>query len=579
MSLREQIVKQINKLLFLALIWILSVFSLKAWQVESTLKKETSKYDQANAEYLLIEAQKYFLLEDYERAIAFLDKSIDVDEKNHAAWFKKAEIYLAKNDTKKGVEAIQKAIALSSNNKYYYILAAELEKANRNPEGAARYYELMASYTPDYQVYLVELANVFQAVGKTREAIELFRKQESLTLDQSMKLVEMLMQSSKEKEAITLMEQLVIDYPLDMDIKYQYANVLSSSGQQTEAIQFLENQTSMNAAMRLLLSDLYASQGQSDAKFQLLTRSFNDPNASLSDKVLLLGQLILENSSQPPVGLIDSLQTALENQYPNEPLAIENGAYVYTKLAEQTSGPQRALFRTKSIEKYQRLKDLKPGDFKVWDKVLTHAYENENWKQLNIDAEEALSLFPNQAIFYIYLASAKIELNELDEASDLLGQATRMTRANTLLKSQILAKQAQIAFLNGQTETADSLLKEAVSLEEVHPDALKQNGEILLSRVEKNAAPVSEKSAELKKVRESAEKLYANGQYNQALITLLHYIHTFEDLNDGATLELFGDTYFQIKLNALAVKYWKMAKELGGGSEKLDQKIASGQIN
>ena len=579
MSLREQIVKQINKLLFLALIWILSAFSLKAWQVESTLKKETSKYDQANAEYLLIEAQKYFLLEDYERAIAFLDKSIDVDEKNHAAWFKKAEIYLAKNDTKKGVEAIQKAIALSSNNKYYYVLAAELEKANRNPEGAARYYELMASYTPDYQVYLVELANVFQAVGKTREAIELFRKQESLTLDQSMKLVEMLMQSSKEKEAITLMEQLVIDYPLDMDIKYQYANVLSSSGQQTEAIQFLENQTSMNAAMRLLLSDLYASQGQSDAKFQLLTRSFNDPNASLSDKVLLLGQLLLENSSQPPVGLIDSLQTALENQYPNEPLAIENGAYVYTKLAEQTSGPQRALFRTKSIEKYQQLKDLKPGDFKVWDKVLTHAYENENWKQLNIDAEEALSLFPNQAIFYIYLASAKKELNELDEASDLLGQATRMTRANTLLKSQILAKQAQIAFLNGQTETADSLLKEAVSLEEVHPDALKQNGEILLSRVEKNAAPVSEKSAELKKVKESAEKLYANGQYNQALITLLHYIHTFEDLNDGATLELFGDTYFQIKLNALAVKYWKMAKELGGGSEKLDQKIASGQIN
>ena len=178
MSLREQIVKQINKLLFLALIWILSAFSLKAWQVESTLKKETSKYDQANAEYLLIEAQKYFLLEDYERAIAFLDKSIDVDEKNHAAWFKKAEIYLAKNDTKKGVEAIQKAIALSSNNKYYYVLAAELEKANRNPEGAARYYELMASYTPDYQVYLVELANVFQAVGKTREAIELFRKQE-----------------------------------------------------------------------------------------------------------------------------------------------------------------------------------------------------------------------------------------------------------------------------------------------------------------------------------------------------------------------------------------------------------------
>lgn len=571
-------------------LFIITVLSLSGWQsyaqgVEGKLKEETTKYEQANAEFMLIEAEKFFLLEDYERALAFLDKSIEVDKKNHAAYFKKAEIYLAQNKPEDGLKAIKEAINLVRNNKYYYVLGAQLEKSNRNMPGAAEFYRLMVQETNDYQTYLVELATTYQSIGKTRDAIQVFEKHKDLSLDQSMKLVEMYVQDSKEKNATSLMESLQAKYPTDFDLKYQYANLLNTLGETDKAIAALEREPNKTAEMRLLLSNLYSGNGQSNAKYNLLIESFGDPEASLTDKTLLLGQLMLESGNDIPVNLVDSLQTSLEYQYPDEALAIENGTFVYSKLAEVTEGDQKGLYQLKAINRYKQLKDLKPGDFKVWDKVLSYEYNSGDWEALSADAEEALSLYPNQAIFYVYLASAKISLQEADEAEDLLNQAARMSRSNPQLTSQILGKQAEVAQLKGNTATASALYKQAMSLPVIHPETSLSYGKFIATndRAQSNTESLADRfirgTTELDNVYKTALTFYRDGNYNEALIRLLTNIHTFEDNKDGAAMELYGDIYSRLKLSEIAMKYWIKAKEFGGASDKIDQKIAGGKNN
>lgn len=554
---------------------------MHAQSIEGKIKEETTKYEQANAEYMLIEAEKFFLLEDYERAIAFLDKSIEVDKENHGAYFKKAEIYLAQNKPEEGLEAIKEAINIKSDNKYYYVLGAQLEKANRDLQGAAKFYELMVENTNDYKPYLVELANTFQSVGKLKDAIQAFEDTENLSLDQSMKLVEMYVQGSKEKDATSLMESLLLQYPTDNDLKYQYANLLYTIGETEKAIASLEAEPNKTADMRLLLSNLYEGNGESSAKYDLLIESFGDPEASLTDKTLLLGQLILESNTDLPVNLIDSLQTRLEEQYPNEALAIENGTFVYSKLAEVSSGNQKDLFQLKTIERYKRLKNLKPGDFQVWNKVLTYEYNSGDWEALSADADEALMLYPNQAVFYIYLASAKINMDEPGEAEDLLNQASRMTRSNELLTSQILGKRAEIAEMKGQLPQALQLYEQALKLNQIHPETSISYGKFTAKhgKVQEQEETVSDQftigQKDLTDIYNRAKNLYSSGNLNQALILLLSNIHTFEDNKDGAALELYGDIYKELKLIDVAKKYWIKAKELGGTSDKIDQKIAS----
>ena len=573
-----------KSLLFLPLLTISAMMSY-AQGVEGKLKEETTKYEQANAEYMMIEAEKFFLLEDFERALAFLDKSLEVDKKNHAAFFKKAEIYLAQNKPEEGLKAIKEAINLVQNNKYYYVLGAQLEKADKNMEGAARFYDLMVKQTTDFQTYLVELATTYQAIGQTKNAIQVFEKQENLSLDQTMKLVEMYVQDSKEKNAVQLMETLLKKYPSDFDLKYQYANLLSTIGETDKAIAALEAEPSKTAEMRLLLSNLYSGNGQANAKYDLLLESFGDPEASLTDKTLLLGQLMLESGEDLPVNLVDSLQTSLEYQYPDEALAIENGTYVYSKLAEVTEGNQKELYQLKAINRYKQLKDLKPGDFKVWDKVLSYEYNSGDWETLSADAEEALSLYPNQAVFYIYLASAKINLKETDEAEDLLNQASRMTRSNPLLTSQILGKQAEVAQLNGNITLANQLYEQAIKLNQIHPETSLSYGKFIANNdtTQKTTESVSDRftkrSKELDDIYKRALTLYFQGDLSQAFVLLLSNIHTFEDNKDGAATELYGDIYYRLKLPDIAMKYWIKAKEFGGASDKIDQKIASGKIN
>jgi predicted Zn-dependent protease len=473
------------------------------------------------------------------------------------------------------------AINIRSNIKYYYVLGAQLAKANRDMQEASRFYQLMTENTTDYKPYLVELATSFQATGKQKDAIIAFESTENLTLDQSMKLVEMYVQESKKRKATELMERLIIQHPSDSDLKYQYANLLNTLGETELAIASLEAEPNKTAEMRILLSNLYEGKGESSAKYDLLIESFGDPEASLTEKTLLLGQLILENSTDLPIDLIDSLQTSLENQYPNEALAVENGTYVYTKLAEIASGNQRDLFQVKAINRYKQLKELKPGDFKVWDKVLSYEYNTGDWQALSADADEALMLYPNQAIFYIYLASAKINLNEPDEAEDLLNQASRMTRSNELLTSQILGKRAEIAEMNNQIQQASQLYQQALKLNQIHPETSISYGKFMATHnvITESTETISNRftvgEKDLKDVYQRALALYSSDKPAEALVLLLSNIHTFEDNKNGAAMELYGDIYKQLKLTDIALKYWVKAKEFGGASDKIDQKIAS----
>lgn len=573
--------------IFILSLLLLAGYSAVSQNVESKLKEETTKYERANAEFMMIEAQKFFLLEDYERALAFLDKSLEVDDENHAAYFKKAEIYLIESEYKKGLDAIRKAIGITPNNKYYYVLGAELEKADRNLEGAAKFYELMVENATQYKAYLIELASTYQGADLVKEAIEVFESFDDLDLDQNMKLVELYMQNSKEKNAIDLMEQLKSEYPSDNDLKYQYANLLNLVGDTDLAIKTLEAEPNKTAEMRLLLSELYEGTGSTNSQNRLLIESFSDPNASLTDKTLLLGQMLLETSPDDlPINLIDSLQTSLEYRYPNELVAIENGSYVYSKLAEITEGNQKDLFNQKAINRYQKLKELKPGDFKVWDKVLTYEYNSNDWEALSADAEEALSLYPNQAIFYIYLASAKINQNEVNEAEDLLNQASRMSRNNELLTSQILGKQAEIAQLKSDSSTANQLYQKAIRLPVIHPETTISYGKFrsnysISEAFTKGETVPTETKTKRSKQRElaynTAFTLYKDGDLNGALIAMIPKIQEFENKRDGEAVELYGDIFAQLNLVDLAVKYWKLAKTFGGTSDKIDQKIANGK--
>ncbi len=556
--------------------------------VEINLKEELTPYERSNAEYLMIEAQKFFLLEDYKRSLAFLDQSLEVDPENHAAHFKKAEVHLVLGEHTKGLTAIDKAITLKQDNKYYYVLAAQLQKASKNLQGAADYYDLMLDNASNTSSYLLEVTDVYEELKNFKKAIDVLDNAESttpgLTLDQKLRKADLLIKSNQTKKVSSYLASLYETYPNNSLVLYQYASLLSKKENPEMAIQILEKSSLGTNDLKLLLAENYQKAGQQDKQKQLLLEIYSDDEANLSIKTLLLGQWAFSQEVINNVELIDSLQLQLETDYPNEALVIQNGGFLFTKLAQSTSGSTKAGFESKAIARYKQLARLKPGDFEVWKKVLTYEYQQKKWTELASDAEEALDLFPNQAVFYIYLASANQGLDEYDEAESLLKQALRMSFSNELLKSQILGKQAQLAAARDNQPQALSLFEEAIKISTPHPESVAAYADFLATSNPEKAIqlvdPVIASSFKnLDFIRIKASALFNLANYSEALELINQGMSEFPNQINGSVLEISGDLLFKMGLIEDAVKQWEEAKKLGNTSEKIDQKIENKQYN
>lgn len=555
---------------------------------EENLKEEITPYEMANSEYLLIEAQKFFLLEDYKRSLAFLDQSLEVDPDNHAAHFKMAEIQLVLGDHTKGLTAIDKAIELQQGNRFYYVLAAQLYKASNDFVNAARYYELMIANTTNHGSYLIEITTIYEELGDFKKGIKVLEQAEkkgsNLTLDQKYRKADLLVKSNETKKAIAYLATLNSENTDNPTILFRYASTLSNSGRTDEAIKALENSKLQTNDLKLLLAENYLKAGELLKQKEMLLDIYNDEEANLSIKTLLLGQWAFASDLSLNAKLVDSLQNQLELDYPDEPIAIENGALLYNKLAQSTIGEGKALFEAKAIERYKQLTKLSPGNFEVWKKVLAFEYEKERWTALAEDSEEALDIFPNQAIFYIYMARANQGLSSFSEAEDLLKQASRMAGSNTLLKSQILGKRGELEAAQGNTNAAVAFFEQSLTLSTPHPESLAAYAEFLIDTepqktIELIDPVIASPFKNLHFIRIKAAALFNLANYTGSYELLSEGLKEFSSQTTGEILELNGDILFKLNLIDEAVDQWKKAKIAGGTSEKIDQKIENKQFN
>ncbi len=558
----------------------------KTKEAEAILKEALTPYERSNSEFLLIEAQKFFLLEDYKRALAFLEKSLEVDQENHAAHFKMAEVHLILGDHTKGLAAIDKAIELQQDNKYYYVLAAQLQKASKNLAGAAQYYELMLGNANQYDAYLIEITEVYEELNELNKALAVLDQAENngsgLSFDQKSRKIDLLIKAGENEKAIAYLDQFFKENSKNSEVLYKYSYVLASTDQIDASIKLLEQNELKTNELILLLAENYQRIKANDKQRDLILKVHSDPEESLSMKTLLLGQWAFSSDLTGKTNLIDSLQTAMDKDYPDEPLVIENGGLLYTKLAQTVTGAQRVEFENRAIAYFKKLTALRPGDFQIWSKILAYEYQQENWEALATSSEEALDLFPNQAIFYIYLATANQELKEFQEAKSLLIQASRMAQSNELLKSQILGKQASLLLAMDDETEAIKLFEQSLSLSQVHPESVVGYADYLSGVNPQKAIDLintvlNTPFKNLQFIRIKAMALFNLNKYSEANTILTQGLNEFTGQQNGKTLELSGDILFKLNLIEDALVQWKAAKELGNVSDKLDQKIENKQ--
>jgi tetratricopeptide (TPR) repeat protein len=542
-----------------------------------------TKYERANAEYLLIEAQKYFLLEDYKKSQAFLEQSLEVDNKNHAAYFKLAEIHLILSESDEGLAAITSAISFRPDNKYYYLLSAQLYKQKQDFASAALAYEQMIEKTTDYHDYLLDLVDIYVALNrydKAIDAIVLLEDKHGENTRLTIQKTTLMLASDDSGDAIKLIKGLIDSGNNDKQLLMEYAYLISNFRSVQSAIEFLVSIDPFTESDQLLMQ-LYTEINQPDKANELILRSFSKPNVGLQDKVNMVNVLLKQPEILQNEELLISIQTKFSEEYPLEREVIELSGQIYWALSKVNDKSSNQ-YREKAISSFIELKDIDPSNIELWNRILEAEYNSEKWVNLLEHSNEALDLFPNQGLFYFYNGAGSMENDQVKAASLAFKQGLKLATKNTRLTSRILGKEAQMSLNEGKIEIGIEQFEKAINLENSHPEVLNNYSLELASRelyLEK-AIEISEHLWALD--RSSIEYVYTKGfvlfqakQFAEGENLLNSSIANDNFIPNGKILELYGDILFKMNKAEEGLLQWQKAQSLGGGSDKLEQKIAT----
>lgn len=542
------------------------------------------------AEIFFVEGEKYFILEDYSKALLYFQRVAELNPDNASVHYKIAEV-LAKSskeeDLIKASASIENALKLDRKNRYFYLLSSNIYSNLNNFSKAEAALEAMMKEIKGTDEYLYELAALYQFDHKPDEAIKIYNKAESiLGINEvsSLQKLRLYLEAGNVKEAIEEGQNLIDAFPEEPRYVLGFAETLSQFKQGPRAITYLEDylKTHPNAgSAKMLLAGLYRDNGQEQKSRELVVAAMDDPSVEVGSKVLIVGSYnaILSQNETRKVKDPDleafafMLFEKLKVSYPNDPnVHLVGGDLNLTlKKNEDAQKEYLAAIRLGSVS------------FEAWQNLLHLESQSNELDSLIKHSEEALEMFPNQAMLYYFNGYAQMRKKHYKEAATSLEQAKKLSASNPNFL-------VEVDYLLGDTYNA---AKEYAKSDKAYEDALaiNPNYDIVLNNYSYFLALRKENLEKAEKMSSLLIKGHPdNASYLDTYAWVLFMREKYKDArkimeraiatgNAGAThFEHYGDILFQLGNIDEAVKQWQKAKTLDNGNALIDKKIANRKL-
>ncbi len=543
------------------------------------------------AEFFFSEAEKYFILEDYAKALLYFQRVSELNPTNATVHYKIAEV-LAKGtkeeDIQKAAQSIELALKYEKKNKYFYLLASNIYANLGQFEKATTALETMLKEVKGTEDYLFELAALYLYDKKEDEALKVYNRAEDImgvNEVSSQQKQRIYLDKGKIPEALAESEKLLQAYPDEERYVLGFAETLSMNGQRNKAIQYLENfikdhPEAGNAKM--VLAGLYKDDGQEEKSRSYVLEVFDDPQVNVSSKVLMMGTynaMLSQNQSKkindPELEtFVVNLFKKLETNYSTDPNVHLVGGDLYMTLEKDEDA------------KREYLKAVRSGSasFEAWQNLLYLETQSNQIDSLIAHSEEALEMFPNQAMVHYFNGYGHLRKKQFREASYSLEQAKKLSTSNPAFVSE----------LNGMLGDCYNATKEYAKSDQAYEEALafNPNNDIVLNnysyylalrkenleKAEKMAAQLVKNFPENPSYLDTyAWVLFERGKYKEAKKTIEKAIQSGQ--GTATHFEHYGDILFQLGDIDNAVKQWQKAKQKDGDNASLDKKITNRKLN
>ena len=541
----------------------------------------------ANVEALFTEGEKFYVLEDYEKALHYFQRAAAMDGERASIQFKLAET-LAKSDRPEDTAAalthIEQAIRMDPTNKFIHILGAKLNAETGNLNRATEILESMIATIPGTSESLEELANYYQFAQQPDKALKtLDRAEKVFGVSEHLSLRKINLLSAMGRGAAAEVEgrKLMAAYPDEPRHVMAVAGVMAEGGKVAEAIRLLETFVAGNEVDgygRLMLSELLFSEGQREKAIQVAMPAMDHPDVPAENKVLLFKTFGAALEQQQPADVLLGEQLILLLQ------RMKSGAPREAQIWLAGGDLYLALNRTpEARQHYLRAIRLGSMEFQAWSNLLVLDSRENQGDSLIRHSEEAMEYYPNQAQVWFFNGYGYFYKRQFKKAVASLEQAKRLTKEKPLLLS-IHEMLGDAYHQTADHERSDASYDAVLSLDPDNVQVL--NNYSFYLAVRKARLELAEKMAEqLIRLQPSngsfldtyAWVLFARGKYKEAR-KVMESVITSGNAN-AVHLEHYGDILFQLGNIDDAVKQWELALSMNSRNEALRKKILNRKLN
>jgi tetratricopeptide (TPR) repeat protein len=510
-------------------------------------------------------------------AYKWYEKASALQPSSGNAWYQMARISLENNQLQRAWEQSQKAVQAEPSNYWFLHLYAQLSTQGQKVAVVKEAYEKLIQLKPQEATNYLEMANYFAQNGQPKSSVEyLDRLEKIIGPDLDITELKMELYQSMRKPEMALKEALKYQQtaPEDLSASMMLVKAYLQNNQRENAEKILVAQDQTCYQVQLFWADLYRKDQRIEDQWIAVEKAFRDDRMEVTEKVGILAQEMMFRTSESDRARLLKLAAEVVVKNP------ESGA-AHALLADLYS--QKEEWKKASFHLQKALENLKEGQkMLLWQQYLNCDIQLQSYDSLVKHAQQAISQYPNQALFYFYQGVGHLQFKQHAEAVSALKNALGLTTDEKELRAEIYqnlgeAYQGLKKFAASEEafETALSIVPDNIGLMNNYAYYLTLRKE-KLDRAEEMAKKVVEKEPNQPSYLDTyAWVLFCKGKFAEALPLQLKAVQLGGEGN-ATLVEHLGDIYSQLGQKEKALEQWRKAKSLGADRpEVLDRKLSA----
>ncbi|GAB3536658.1 tetratricopeptide repeat protein [Pontibacter brevis] len=535
--------------------------------------QQPTERDRQISEALFLDGMKYYMLEDYQQALQLFQKAYTVTPNNAALNYKIGETYLHLQDPESAMPFAKAAVAHDKQNAYYYLLVAQLHTEKKQYNEAAQAFNDLLRNVPNSEEYLFNLADLYLSQSRFDDALKTYERIEKEFGEMEQLLVnrqQIYLRQKNMPRAIQEGEKLLAANPTEIRYFLAQAELLNATKKPDEAIQVLDKALRIepnNPFAHLMLSDLHRQKGNKAEAEKQVKLAFSSAELDIDTKVRILVDFIRQLPNPEVEGVALELVDLTIEKHPEEAKAYAVAGDLQTIVGK----------KLEARDNYLKAVKFDDSHFKIWQQIVLLDAELSEASAMVKHSEQALELFPNQAVFWFYNGTGHLITKNYNKAVKSLEYGKRLSAGEPELLVQFNMQLGDGYNSLKEYEKADQAYEAVLAQDRDNEHVLNNYSYFLSLRNEKmqKAMEMAERLVKQHPTNPTyldtyAWVLYKSGKYTEAR----KYLEQAVAISDDATIvEHYGDVLFKLGKKEEAVSQWQKAKLKGEASAFIDKKI------